>query len=450
MQPMKRSRWSVVMGLTTLSCTPFASGQGSESGSLAESSGTSTGVGPTTAATDPTTAPDTTTGGASVDDDTTTTATTTTAATTTEPTTAASSGSGDSGGPESFFRREITIHGDQVPGDEQLLDFTVLIRYDGDAGLAHVGSGGHVLDATGADLVFRDESLQPLARELVGYRSNTGALVAWVRVPAVAGDADTTIYLDYGAPSLVDLSPTGAWNDDYVGAWHFEDDVVDGGPILDSSPTGSHGTAMSMDAANSVGGQVGQGVSFTQPDAAVAIGGGALDFPGPVTFEGWARMDGPLAFEGYQRLFHKGGTNEGPLFMWVGDLTVGLGNITFLINYTDFDTYGLWHFTTISGFAYGQWHHYAGVVGGPGDDTALFVDGVRISSGVYPEDIWTGYANLYFGNRDTSGPSRQWNGVIDEYRFSTVARSDAWIGASHANQLAPTTFSTMGPEQALP
>jgi hypothetical protein len=438
---MRAVRWSVVMGLATGGCTPFTGGQGSATGSVAES--TSEPAGSSTTAADPMTSLDVTTTPETSDEPTTTPPTTgdTTATNTT--------GTSDSGEPEPFFRREIVIHGESIPDGEPLVDFPMLLSSPADGALAHVSEGGNVLDLTGADLVFRDQAMVPLAREIVSY-APSGRTTIWVRVPAIATDADTTIYVDYGAASLIDLSPPDAWNDGYVGAWHFEDTVADGGIILDSSASENHGTAMNMDAGNGVDGHTGRGVSFTQADAAVLIGSGGLDLPGPMTFEGWGRMDGPIATEGFQRLFHKGGTDESPLFMWVGDPSVGLGDITFLVNYTDNFTYGLWHYESIPAFDYGQWHHYAGVVGGPGGETSLFVDGVEISSGTYAEPIWTGYANLYFGNRDTSGPSRQWNGVIDEYRFSSVARSDTWIGASFANQSSPTTFSTVGPEQTLP
>jgi hypothetical protein len=437
---MRAVRWSVVMGLATGGCTPFTGGQGSGTGSVAES--TSEIAGSTTAA-DPMTSLDVTTNPETSDGP------TTTPPTTGDTTTTDTTGTSDSGEPEPFFRREIVIHGEVLPDGEPLVDFPMLLSSPEGGALAHVSEGGNVFDITGADLVFRDQDMVPLAREIVSY-APSGRTTIWVRVPQIVTDADTTIYVDYGAASLIDLSPPGAWNDGYVGVWHFEDAVADGGMILDSSASANHGTAMNMAAGNGVDGQTGQGVSFTASNAAVSIGSGGLDLPGPVTFEGWGRMDGPIAFSGYQRLFHKGDQANNPLFMWVGDVTVGLGNITYLVNYTDVFTYGYLHDQWIAEFAYGQWHHYAGVVGGPGGETSLFVDGVEISSGDYDEPVWTGYANLYFGNRDTNGESRQWNGVIDEYRFSAVARTDTWLGASFANQSSPTTFSTVGPEQALP
>ncbi len=431
---MRSALWLGWVLLSTSGCTPFTGGLGTgeDTGGSGSTSGALTSTGPGTTAT--TTAVDDTTTSVGVGS-----------------TTAAETSSGsESGEPEAFFRREVVIHGNQVPGDEPLLDFTVLITFAGDTGLSHVDSGGHVLELDAADLVFRDANLQPLARQLVSYGPATGRLSVWVRVPEIAADADTTLYLDYGAPSLVNLSQVDAWNDDYVGVWHFEDTVVDGGMILDSGPLATHGTAVDLAAANSVAGRVGQGLSFTGPNAAVWFAGGVLDLPGPLTFEGWGRMDGSLASNGFQRLFNKGGVLNRPLSLWVGDTTVGLGQAVFAVNYEDpIDYVELLY--PIPEFALGQWHHYAAVAGGPGNDVALFVDGVRVQSTTFADAVETGHPNLYFGNWDIAGASRTWSGAIDEYRFSNVARSDEWIELGYRTQAMPTAVTTVGgTEYALP
>jgi hypothetical protein len=433
-------RWLSLVSLSALGCTPFQGGAGS---GTAESTGSdSTGVAPPM--TGSTSAPPGTTTTDTNDDlDTGSTSLVTTAAD--GPSTSAT----DSGEPEPFFRREITIHGDQIPDGEPLADFTVLVGFAGDEGITHVDYGGHVLDPDAADFLFRDAALQPIAHERVSYAPDTGRMSFWVRVPEVAPDVDTTFWLDYGAPSLVGASPQGAWNDAYVGVWHFEDTVIDGGDILDSSPAGNDGMALAMDAADGVTGRVGQGLTFTQDNATVWIGNGALDLPGPITFEGWGRMEGQLAMSGYQRLFNKGGALIRPLSFWVSDPTDAFGQAAFVVNYEEpVDYVELLYY--VPAFDYGQWHHYAGVVGGPGGDVALFVDGVRVQSTTYAYPIETGHPNFYIGNWDMAGETRRWVGVLDELRFSDVARSDAWIEASYRAQATPQMVCTIGPEQAMP
>jgi len=442
-------RWLGWVALSTLGCSPFQGGQGSATGG-GVADGTSSDTSDTTPppVTSSTSSPDSTTTTTTSSDD---LDTASTSLVTTAADTSSSSSTSDSGEPEPFFRREITIHGDQIPGDEPLSDFTVLVTFTGDMGLSHVDYDGHVLDTEAADFVFRDDALLPIAHELVSYGPMNGRMALWVRVPEIAADVDTTIFLDYGAASLIGAAPQGAWNDDYVGVWHFEDAVVAGGDILDSSPAGNHGVALALGAADSVSGRVGQGLTFPAANSAVQIGGGALDLPGPLTFEGWGRMDGPLASDGFQRLFNKGAELVRPLSFWVADPTSAtpLGQAAFVANYEEPVAYAELLYT-VPGFAYGQWHHYAGVVAGPGNEMVMFVDGARVVTTTFADPIHTGYPNLYFGNWDMMGSSRRWNGALDEFRFSDVVRSDAWIEASYRTHVMPQVMCTVGPELALP
>ena len=71
-------------------------------------------------------------------------------------------------------------------------------------------------------------------------------------------------------------------------------------------------------------------------------------------------------------------------------------------------------------------------------------------STVFADPIETGHPDLYFGNWDDMGSSRRWNGVLDEFRFSDVVRSDAWIEASYRVHMMPQAVCTIGVEQALP
>ncbi|MCX4247177.1 DUF2341 domain-containing protein [Paraliomyxa miuraensis] len=425
-----------VLGLVVLGCTPNPGGIGSSDDTQTGTTAADTSGGPSTTASADTSNP--TTSG-SVDDS------------TTVPT--VSTSSSDSGEPEAFYRRELTIHGETLTNEGPLRDFTVRVMITGDMGLRHVDAGGHVLDADGADLVFRDPDLQPLGRELMSYGADSGRLAAWVKVPEISTDEPTTIYLDYGAPSLVGASLDQAWNDDYVGVWHFEDVVLDGGPILDSSIAGNDGIARNMDDIDGgIAGRAGSGVSFSKSNAAIEITGGGLDLPGPLTFEGWGRMTGQLTSNGFQRLFHKGGATAAPLLLWVGDPTVEpihpFGRYTLGVNQLTAQQFELAY--AIPAFSYSDWHHYAAVIGEPGTDAVLFVDGVRVAADTIDDLVDTGHSTLYFGNQDDMGLDQHWSGFVDEFRFSNVARSDAWIEAGFRTIDDPTGFAAVGPEQSLP
>ncbi len=50
------------------------------------------------------------------------------------------------------------------------------------------------------------------------------------------------------------------------------------------------------------------------------------------------------------------------------------------------------------------------------------------------------------GNDPVTG-SRFFNGLIDEARIASVARSADWLNTEYNNQSAPGTFETLGSEQ---
>jgi len=54
----------------------------------------------------------------------------------------------------------------------------------------------------------------------------------------------------------------------------------------------------------------------------------------------------------------------------------------------------------------------------------------------------------YIGDR--SDGTRQFHGIIDEVRFSDIARSSSWIYTSYKNQNDPMNFSTIGTEETQP
>ncbi len=57
-------------------------------------------------------------------------------------------------------------------------------------------------------------------------------------------------------------------------------------------------------------------------------------------------------------------------------------------------------------------------------------------------------SSTYIGN-DPVNASRFWNGVIDEVRVCSIARSANWITTEYNNEVAPGTFETLGTEVSV-
>jgi hypothetical protein len=128
------------------------------------------------------------------------------------------------------YRKAITIGG-QIGGScgANLANFPVLINITGDTNLKTVANGGHVQNANGYDIIFRDENGNQLDHEVESYDGAAGTLVAWVRVPTLSYNVDTPVFMYYGKSDVTSPTenPAGVWGSNYKGVWHVHDDLED-------------------------------------------------------------------------------------------------------------------------------------------------------------------------------------------------------------------------------
>jgi uncharacterized delta-60 repeat protein len=137
------------------------------------------------------------------------------------------------------FRKKITIQASQVTGTSDLLDFPVLINLPTDTELAASARND------GFDISFTSsDGLTQLSHQIERFDGGTGELVAWVKVPVVAWDTDTDIYLYYGNPTAANQEdPDGVWDANYMGVWHLDESGT--GALFeyrDSTANANHGT----------------------------------------------------------------------------------------------------------------------------------------------------------------------------------------------------------------
>jgi len=163
------------------------------------------------------------------------------------------------------------------------------------------------VDLDGFDIIFKAEDdatcggagLAPciLDHEIEEYDETTdNRLVAWVRIPVLDFDNNTTIYLYYGnaAVTAATQNPTGVWDSNYVGVWHLKEDPTGGAPQhLDSTSNDNDGTAQAMESADSVDGNMDKALNFDPSSEYVQIPNSAsLDITGnAITLSAWVKAD---------------------------------------------------------------------------------------------------------------------------------------------------------------
>jgi PKD repeat protein len=357
------------------------------------------------------------------------------------------------------YRKNITIDKSRVSGT--LSDFPVLINLDSDNDLRN----GTRSD--GYDILFTtSDGTTKLPHEIETYTNSTGALVAWVKVPAVQSSANTTLYMYYNNSNAVNQqNPTGVWDSGFKAVWHFTEDPSGAAPQMkDSTSNANHATS---------------GGGMTLADQIPAKINGGLDFDGSndylstnyeqtgvtaYTIETWMRTNAPsvrnviVHDRGYDELV-PGGTGKS-LTLSVGGTYRGAsgaqnlpGNVAYGV-----DSNGIYGGKYSNQMVNNNvWHHVAGVWSGPSGTTvvpsqfSIYIDGdlaltadVVVGSTASPLTGLPGYGtriaqHLPWGT--------YFPGTLDEIRISTSSLSGDWIKTEYNNQDSPPTFHYLGNQE---
>jgi hypothetical protein len=359
------------------------------------------------------------------------------------------------------LRKKITIDKTKVAGTQT--DFPVLVSLASDSDLAADAQDD------GDDLVFTaSDGTTQLPHEIESFDGTTGALTAWVRVPSISSATNTDIYLYYGNPSSTNQQdPTGVWDSNYVGVWHMKESGTGAqGEFRDSTSyanNGQGGDGNSLLVPAQVAGKVGYAQNFSIADGKwdfIDMGQNpVLDISGnQITLEAWVQHEvtsnPPYGHGGnsYGILNHKGWYNGYRIAM-EGDDSQCWYTGSFCI---DFQLPGQYNRTQTSAVLTADtWYHVAGTYNGSW--MATFINGQVapnmaaktdniLPSGTGEKDVWVGHGDMPYD----VGWSTEWVGKLDEVRISKVGRSDSWIRTEYNNMNSPSTFSTIGTEEASP
>lgn len=324
------------------------------------------------------------------------------------------------------YRKEITIDHTQVAGD--LTDFPVVI---------HTGSDGDLaanVQSSGDDLLFTaSDGATQLSHEIESYDSSTGELWAHVKLPSVSSSSDTTLYLYYGNSETTNQeSVADVWSNNFIAVYH----LTESGGGTGNSEVYKDSSANSLNgddyvSASSKDGKIARGQVFNADGDYIELPNDTAFSPNRATVSAWAKFGGEKGKEyildgrGHQYWIKENDGTEKPL---IGFRT------------TDNPLLQSIHTENLSGF-----HYVAGTFDGSG--AQLYVDGVTSTFTAGSGDIATGSGVSIIG--DYVGGGYTYDGAIDEARWSSVARSDAWISTTYANQDDPQSFHTIKPAESV-
>ncbi len=344
---------------------------------------------------------------------------------------------GDSWG----YRVKLTIDSTKVDAD--LTDFPVYV----DLGNLPSTFHQHVNRTDGRDIrVTKADGITEVPREVSFYDyTNRKGELHFKYSGTLSGSTDTAIYIYYGNPSASDYAATdtygrnNVWDSSTVAAWHLSETS---GHHANSTSTSSIDTTVeNVTQKGAYIGKVGRADEFSgTSDDVMAPSSSSFRQAGDFTISAWVKADTLSSVAGHDQAILYRHLNASPYEEY------GL-----YIN----DTNDKIHFTSASveftggtaivntAISINTWYHVVGVKSG--SNMKLYING---SNGGTTDGTYVGtYPNLtgdfFIGDYDSNNVL-DFDGVIDEVRLSSTARSATWISTEYNNQSSPSTFFLSG------
>jgi gliding motility-associated-like protein len=344
------------------------------------------------------------------------------------------------------FQRILTIDHNFVYGEEDLVDFTLLVNIASDPELRSSDNDGNLRNNNGWDLIFTDDQFNRLNHELQEYNPLTGKLIAWVRIPLLKHGENTTIHMLYGNPNIsTDPSTSETWNANYSGVWHLSGGTGD--PFRDATSNNNDGINSGT---SDVSGKIGRARNFHQPgqqyitvppDPSLELTNNQVTVQAWVNIPSNAPQDAPFIV--------KGNTMNRERYML--GIQSGSNRINTRITVTPPTLEN--HFRhDVDVIPRNQWTHITFVYDGTRDSNPrklVYKNGTLVgehdADGIIHHDPTDG---IFIGRRIT-GDDRFFHGILDEIRVSKVRKSEGRIRTEYSNQNGSDPFYTIGNEEDL-
>lgn len=336
-------------------------------------------------------------------------------------------------------RRNIHINNNETT---DLLNFPVYLNISYDANM----------QADFDDLRFVNGSCNLSGSNLLDYEietftASTNAHV-WLELPEF-NVGKNTVCMYYGNSSLSSgENPTGVWDSNYDGVWHFSEtgvgDRTDSAGINDATPQSYEGDEATT-------GLLGGADFLDGTDDHLAIQN--LNYGGVASESAFTVCSVVRSSSSNLQIIASFDRSE----FWRLALKDDYGS-----NYVGWDTEasGIDDMMTLSDYADGSWHYICGWFNATasGDDKKIFVNGVEVLGINAHSGTALGTANTRYGYIGTgseagsfnggSGPDNFLFGEIDELRISSFARSSQWINMSYQLMFNNEDYVSFGKEES--
>lgn len=309
-------------------------------------------------------------------------------------------------------RKKLTI--DHTKVGATLTDFPVLVKLtDARFDWTHANADGFDIRFTSSD----GETLLKYERE-----RHDGADYAeyWVKIPSVSSSVDTDFYVYYRTTDTADgADPTNVWDSAFKVVYHLKDLTTS--TIEDSTAQNNDGAKASANNPAEADAQIAKGQDFSSDR--IEIANKFLNGFAKLTVSFWIYADSAGT---YNTVFSNwGSSNQNLTILFESDSTL-------YCSLTDPEGDGAGGY--FGGALSAGWNKIDFVWDG-GNGVLLYKNGVyveTVNGGGTMGVLRTTTHNLWIGGQD--GFSRNFDGKLDETRFSNSARSAHWILASYHSE----------------
>ena len=277
-------------------------------------------------------------------------------------------------------------------------------------------------------------------------------LTAWVNLPLLttatlqaatfywcAGNAGVTTYQGVSSST---------WDSNYKGVWHLPN-----GTTLTANDSTSNSYTGSITSVNAASGKIDGGGNLTTLGTSkiVVNNNPIINTSANATVSMWVNTTETTANHGYSLYVERASSG---LDIWKYGLSSGTEDISKIgkLRFTHRDDSGnldnpVGYSTTAVND--GLWHYV--VMTKSSKSITFYVDGssngpFTLSGG----DTLTNTGTASWIGLDPADVSDTYTGLMDEPRLSNTTRSADWIKTEYNNQSSPSTFETIGAEQAAP
>jgi hypothetical protein len=345
--------------------------------------------------------------------------------------------------PDLVFKKPISIDNNKVNSSNVLNDFPILFElFDSDLHDRAQSDGSDITFADETGFINFDHEIEVFNKT---YNNTHAHLVAWIQLPRLYGTIDTNITMFYGNSSiLAQENPTGVWDSNYIGVWHFNEEGS--GTRFDSTSNNNDGTPSNYDGDEAVPGLIGgsdnlDGVNdYIQLNKNASVKGSTQ-----VTFEGWINID--ILNGTSQNIYYETVQDDPVKVRLVVHITTS-NELRFAGRTPDTDSSAsLWGFVNDveQTLTTNSWFHIVSIFDSESDVHRIYLNGVEYTIPLSEPafDNVDPQSNPYFGALGSGSPD-PFNGTIDEFRISNISRSAEWIRTEYINQLDPTSFYSVG------